>query len=191
MAGTSYYYLVSSLPLLRLEEPPPFPSSEFLDTCRGQLSATRFAKLAQVTLLPRARACCEVERQWNEWETGLRNCLVRHRAAALGLDPERLFRPTSEVWPQLDRQVDEAMNGRDPGQRELALDRLRWQHLTDLEPGHDFDFETLVIYRLKLLLVEKRSARTVERGERNMEALLGRVLEDAHAHRAPDAAGAP
>ncbi len=183
MAGTSYYYLVSSLPLLRLEEPPPFSSSEFLDACGNQLSAARLAELAQITLLPRALPCCEVERLWNEWETGLRNCLVRHRAAVLGLDPERQLRPTSEVWVQLDRQVEEAMSARDPGQRELALDRLRWQHLSDLEPGHSFDFEILVIYRLKLLLVEKRAARSIEGGTRNLEALLGRVVEDARAHR--------
>jgi len=180
----SYYYLISSLPLLRLDEPPPFTSAAFLDTCREQLSPGRFDALLRVTLMPGDwKTCCESERLWDAWETQFRNSLVRRRAAVLGLDPESWIRPASEVWVQLDRQVEEAMNAGDPWQCELALDRLRWQHLSDLEAGHSFDFDKVVIYRLQLLLVEKRAAYDSERGGENRDRLLEGIVGTAHAHR--------
>lgn len=184
MADISYYYLVSSLPLLRLEESPPFSSAAFLDTCREQLSPARFDALQRVVLIPGdGKVCCEAERLWEAWETELRNSLVRRRASALDLDPVSWIRPTSEVWVQLDRQVEEAMNARDPWQRELALDRLRWQQLSDLEAGHSFDFDKVVIYRLQLLLVEKRAAYALERGSESRDRLLEHIVSDAHARR--------
>jgi len=153
-----YYFLISSLPLLRLDELPPLSDMAFLELCQGQLSPTAVTALAHAALVPQDTAATPIERRWYEWETWLRNHLVRARASRSGADADAYFRNEADVFPGAQRLVDEALAAKTPAVRERMLDDLRWQRLNDLSSGHIFDFAALVLYRLRLLLVEKQHA---------------------------------
>ncbi|MCK5805453.1 MAG: DUF2764 family protein [Lentisphaeria bacterium] len=170
-----YYYLVSSLPLVQLGERPTLSSEQFLEMCVGEVSEEELATLREMELVPRGgEGGSVVESAWSEWDTCIRNELVRHRAGELGVDVEGHMRDENDVFPTDRKQLEEVLAMGDPAARERALDDLRWRRLDDLETGHPFDFGALVLFRLRLLLAEKWAEQDRERGVRN----LGRLIED-------------
>ncbi len=176
----AYYYLISSLPLPRWDAPPPLSETEFLESCADQLGPDRFRRIQAVRLEPVLEPISLAYTGWVRWETCFRNALARRRAARLGIEPERWLRPEEDAWPHLVRQVEEIMGAdTDPWTRQTRLDRLRWRRLDELEAGHYFDFDALVVYKLRILLLEQRSRYSQEAGEKAFATLLDRVCREA------------
>ncbi len=173
--AANYYYFAGSLPYLRLGVDPPLSSAEFLERAREHVTGGEWAALAAVGLEPRDSSCCVVEARWHAFETCVRNALVRVRAHRLKRDAHSFLRPETEAFGFLEAQVQEAF-AHDPLRLEEQLDGLRWQRLDDLAVGHYFDFEALLIYRLKLLLLEKRAGLDPAAGRRELERCLTEKL---------------
>lgn len=185
--ATDFYYFISSLPLLRLGETPPLDSAAFLGRCGVELSAAQLERVVRATLAPppgEMPGAAETERRWQAWENYVRHTGVRVRAARLKLDPGPWLRPDSDVFPSQTREIEEILAKDDPAERELALDEMRWRRLDELASGHMFDVDALVIYRLRLLLVEKWTALAPETGRANRDRLVADLVEEARAHRA-------
>lgn len=159
-----YYFLISSLPHLAWGKPMPLTREAFLGQCARHLPAAEYEALAGLTRTPRETSCCPAEAAWNAWEIALRNAFVRLRATRLDQLPGAWLRPEPEFFQELEHQVMEAFDGTNPREERQELDRLRWQRLTDLEIGHYFDFEILVLYHLKLNLLEKWAGLSADQG---------------------------
>ena len=182
MAG-EYYYLVSSLPLLRLDDPPPLTSEAFLELCRAHLAEARFRRLLAADLIPEGEPGGAADGGWRAWETYVRNLLAAVRGTALRRETGDSLRPELDVFPGDRRRVEEIMNEGDPAARERALDELRWRRLDDLAVGHHFDVDALVVYRLRLRILEKWAAREPERGKHNLAELVGAGVGQAEKRR--------
>ena len=86
MSG-GYYYLVASLPHLRLGAAPRLTPGEFLRRCAAQVSAAHFRILTEVELFqvqPTGTGLALLDR-WHERERALRNALAVVRANRLGV----------------------------------------------------------------------------------------------------------
>ena len=178
-----FYYLVSTLPMLRFDAEPALSTETFLAQCRQQLPPDRCSDLEGVGLALHGSPCCRAEARWQAFETCVRNVFVRIRAAARGIAPAPWLAEETDVWPGAARRIEEAMKQQNPAERERALDRLRWDFLEDLTVGHRFDFDGLVVYRLQLLLAEKRAARSTAEGEEVLAHLVGHVFQQAERKR--------
>jgi len=174
--GSQYYYFISSLPLLRLGEEPKIDSESFLDLCGYRAGQDIAQQLAQVTLIPRDKAHFSAERAWNAFETCLRNALVRVRASAARREAHPYLREERDAYSHLESQIQEATS-KDPRRMEEQLDRLRWQVLDDLSVGHDFDENALFLYRIKLLLVEKRAGLSPSEGQDRLDRGVTEAFE--------------
>jgi len=117
-----------------------------------------------------------VEAHFNAFETCLRNTLARIRGKRLKVESQLYMRSESEAHDYLESQVQEIL-GRDPLQVEQQLDNLRWRYLDDLTLGHQFDFSALLIYRIKLLLLEKRARISAEEGQAKLDLSLDEKLK--------------
>ncbi len=179
---TQYYYLVASLPMLRPDDPPPLDSPAFLELCREQAAAEDHALLARISLdslelLPGDPAA------WGDyalWETALRDELAVQRAQRLGLDPEPFLRP-APFFAGLTAVAREALGAGTPREVEAALDRRRWSRLDEIETGTQFSLGRLVVYRLKLLLLERRQRFQPEPGRQAFQNEFSRILDGASA----------
>lgn len=171
---SQYYYLAASLPTLSFEGPLTLGSNQFDELCREQLS------LSDYRLVSRARlAGLSVEKypsaaltRWNRWEISLRNELVMLRAHRQDQDPHRFLIEAVEV-PGLAGLAQEAFGTSSPLEAESIMDRARWRFLDELELGHYFDTEKLIIYSLRLQIVERRASMSRETGEKE----FGRISE--------------
>lgn len=170
-----YYYLISSLPYPRLGGEPPLRSVDFLAQCAAHLTPAEVTALANVELIPQVTAASPVEARWNEYETYLRNALVRIRSARQHRDPTIYLRLEHTAFGGIEVAVRDAYN-RDPIRLEEQLDRLRWQFLDDLVVSHEFDFTAVFVYRVKLLLLEKRSGLDAATGQRRLDEAVATKL---------------
>jgi hypothetical protein len=172
MSG-GYYYLVASLPHLSLRAAPPLTTGQFLRRCAAQVSAAHYRILAEVELFqaqPAKTALALLDR-WYDREHALRNALAIVRAQRLGVEAAahlRHFRHNHALAEIAER----FLTLDSPFATDEALDQVRWRFLEELGFGHYFDLETLVIYRLKLRILERRARFDPATGA----ALLDRML---------------
>jgi hypothetical protein len=177
---TQYYYLVASLPMLFFEGTPPFSSTAWLESCREQLAAPDHALLARISFaaLGHDHGDPGVWREYASWEAALRDELARQRAQRLGVSAEPFLRP-APFCAGLPAVVKEALAAGTPKAIEIALDRKRWGRLDELEAGTQFDLGRLVVYRLKLLLLERKDRWRGQPGREAFVQKYARVLDGA------------
>ncbi len=110
-----------------------------------------------------------VYREYLEFEIFLRMRIARKRAdrngVALELPPTELFDAETAL------RVDQAAS-MPPVEREKSLDALRWRKIGEIAEFHDFDFDALCVYRLKLMLLIAHSRRDTARGRAEFASLL-------------------
>lgn len=152
-----YTYLISSLPMLHFGMKPPFSFEKFIDIC-SRLIPEKDIKI--LNSIPRIeiglyRGRQPALMQWQGFEIALRNELVKIRASHMHIDPLKFMRQDSYTDSSL---VHIAMNAhRNPSvlEGEKTLDQERWHFLDGLTFGHYFDLDILIVYVLKLLLLER------------------------------------
>ena len=174
----SYYYLMASLPALFLDEESPITPAEFMALCDRWLDAddARDIHCLMDNHSERAQAACI--HQWQARETEIRNALVRLRAAKVRVDAEPFLQPCRELDLYTEKAVAEAMSRPQPLERELGLDQLRWSLLDDLSRFDPFGLPAVIAYALKLKLVGRWSALTVEQGRAVVEKHLTKQLAE-------------
>ena len=185
-----YFALKASLPMLLFDAAPPMSSEEFLSRCEAFLAPDRMKFLRELTLSPRELPDFEkdfkraaipskkdirtddtrVMQLYSRWEICLRNTLARLRAAKLGQDPEANVVKYAAFDSAADTAARNAFSLTDPMEKELTLDRARWDFLDGLDWSHAFNFEALCIYRCKLMILEKWATRRNGDAAANLDA---------------------
>jgi len=185
MSG-GYYYLVASLPHLKFGAAPRLTPGEFLRRCAAQISPAHYRILAEVELFQAqpAKTGLALLDRWHDRERTLRNALAVVRAKRLGVTAAghlRDFRPD----PRLAEIARHLLALDSPLAADEDLDRVRWRFLEDLAFGHHFDLETLVVYLLKLRILERRARFDPAVGAALLDRMLAQGAErgrDAFTH---------
>ena len=177
MSG-GYYYLVASLPRLQFGAAPPLTRGQFLSRCAGQVSAAHYRILAEVELFQTrpARTGLALLDRWYEGERALRNALARERAKRLGVTAAGHLRDCRPD-PRLAEIARQLLALDSPLAADEELDRVRWRVLEELAFGHYFDVETLVVYLLKLRILERRARFDAAAGAALLDRLLAQGAE--------------
>lgn len=170
-----YYYTVASLPAIRLEEEPFLTGEEFLDICRIETSPDDQNVIEAARILPAESDDSESRQEtypgvlaaWNRTVRDFQFHAAQIRAQNLGWETERI--PRSEgLDASMSERTRGILNEDTPLKMENSLMRWLWQVAEELETGHHFDREKLVVYHLKLQLAARR-ARLADREGGNEE----------------------
>jgi len=157
-----YYYLVSSLPLLQFDEKPGILKKEFLAECAKWLSPPEFSILRAVDMdssrIPFTSK--QILIKWKSIDSSLREDLSKAREITQGASDERLPASMLSVF---DKETPFLM------EKELA--RKQWVMLDELELGHYFDMNILIIYFLKLQILERFADFNKDEGMRVFESV--------------------
>jgi len=155
--GRSYHYFSASLPMINWEGKLPMSSEEFLSTGRRLLADDDYALIEQ--LLRDDDRDIEtnsvVARSWIRFNRDFRNELVWFRAQRMNKDPLKFVRGTKENDPVLREAIHQASKMSNLLEAEKLLDHTCWQFLDGLAGGHYDDFEFLIVYGLKLKILER------------------------------------
>ena len=104
-------------------------------------------------------------RSWYELDRMIRNSQVKYLASKEGIDPrkytvgETADRDT-EAWPVL----QQIFRTEDLLEREHALDRYRWDRITELTTFHYFDMDVILGFLAKAMIVGRWSSLDREKG---------------------------
>lgn len=94
-------------------------------------------------------------KEWVNFEVALRNELVRARAARRKVDPLKFIRLPDNPQAHISHVALAAYRSISILEAEKILDQERWSFLEHLSFGHYFDFDFLLIYALKLKILER------------------------------------
>lgn len=177
--SSKYYFLLSSLPMLKMGEVPGITANEFLSYCSEFIHDDKWDLLKSLTLIPSGKTSFSADTlvgKYYHWEIALRNSIVRLRSANLGSSFEQFIRPEADFEVDANRSATAAYSVENPLERERILDRERWTKIEDLEQkAAVFSYEIVCAYYLKLQLVLKWSTRNPEQAGINLEQAAGAV----------------
>jgi len=143
---SKYYYLVSSLPLLQFDEKPTILIKEFLAECGKWVNLPELNILQGVNIdsskMPFDNK--QILKAWKAFDTCLRDDLSKARQIRQDSPDERL--PDSML---------SVFNQETPFLMEREFARRQWSMLDELELGCYFDINVLIIYFLKLQILER------------------------------------
>jgi hypothetical protein len=179
---TPYGYILSSLPHLVFERMTPLSIDGFRSLCRPWLRSHEIVqlRLARVDIENTSveRITNAALRRWYAFENTLRNELVKRRAHRLNVDAASHLRPEEHYDGSALALVRRIVNDRTPLEVEVDLLKARWAFLSQEEVGHPFDLTALIIYGLKLQLLERRHRFDAEKGRRVLERFYERNLHE-------------
>ena len=177
-----YCFLIASLPGLDLETPAPMTVEEFDDLCSGELDKEHFAALTAFdgTVSPDFKGDSEelapFYNAYGKFELYLRNRIARRRADKAGVQLDLPDPP--EYFGDYDFAAGTLANTADPAERELIIDKLRWNFIEEQLLCKEFHFDSLCAYRLKLAIVNKYRNRKLEPGRKTFDAALERLSRE-------------
>ena len=135
----SYYYLLSSLPMLTASAPPPLAYAAFLEMCRSSVSPATYSALEELTVDSDRGALLK---PWSRFYQRLREELRYQRMTRLG----------KPCQPPEDRDaaaaVQAAMAAENPLLGEQQLLELEFRQIDALIGFHVFDDVALFGYAL-------------------------------------------
>jgi hypothetical protein len=181
-----HHYLVSSLPALALEAPPPFTPEEFRFRCQGVLSKGDLAELDLLLARRAAEGRTAFSKAWAGGDAQIRNTAAKMRGAKLGVEAKPFLKshPGYAVW--LDKEVSDALVKASPLDREMGLDGARWKLAGDLARSDASGLPAVLAFAVKLMLVARWAAMKEEAGRAQLEKLVSQLEENAVSSGAAD-----
>lgn len=173
--STTYYYLVASLPGLVFSAPAALSRTDFVTECARHLSPDDQAELEALLAGKFDEVRSAFSRGWLHSDRQIRNAIVRARALRLGVDEKKFIKDHEGFRVAAEAAVNDAFSRANPLDRELALDRFRWNLADELSAGDPFDFAAVLAYGVKLAINEHWRALTPERGRERFEEMVGVV----------------
>lgn len=173
------YYLAASLPTLDLEGAAPWTPEEFGFHCQGALTPEEWQEVMCFVEGRPGQGTSEFAHWWSALDTQIRNTQARLRAAHLNVEARSWQRMHSGFDVAVEEGVVDAMQHTNPRERELALDRCRWDALTERTATDPFGLETVCAYALRLQMVERWNALDAERGLERIEMFITENAEKA------------
>lgn len=168
-----YYFTVASLPALVYTHKPPLSSEAFLEICRSTLGAGDYRILENIHLAHPEKAVGTngILGEWQCWELNLRNTLVKLRAKAKGLSPAPFLKSSGENF-DAQRTAQSVFDETSPLKAEESLDRARWLFLEENEVRYHFDLSRLILYYLKLQILERKYSFNPQEGEKKYKDIM-------------------
>lgn len=154
----SIYYLIASLPYLQFGMTPSITVKDFLSECQRWVSDKEYQFIRQALEGDFTASAQKTLCRWQEFKNSLDNEVIWLRAGELNIDPEEFL---NEGRQGADSVITDALaavlKAGDPLTAEKILDRLIWQKVEELELQHFFDIDQLIVYGLKLKILERYS----------------------------------
>lgn len=173
------YYLAASLPPLDLKEPAPWTVEAFGFHCQGALPPEAWREVMCFVSGTPADGESDFARWWTDLDTQIRNTQARWRAARLNVEARGWQRMHTGFDVAVETAVLDAMQHTNPRERELALDRCRWDALDERTAQAPFSLDAVCAYALKLEMVQRWNELDADTGLQRMETFIEEQVEAA------------
>ena len=166
----SYYYLVSSLPMLKTQGEPPMDYAAFLGMCKTAVSSGVYQTLEELTVESDKGPLLS---EWAAFYKALSRELTYQRSVKLG----RACPVPADRDAAIVQTVTAAVNAENPLEGERLLLDLEFRRLDDMIGLHNFDDHALYGYAMKLRLLERQRGFRYETGKRAFDGLMANIRQ--------------
>jgi hypothetical protein len=143
--------------MLHFGAKPSISLERFIQSCKELLSkedARIISSCAKENILDFKTEQPAIHK-WRNFETALRNELVKIRASRKKIDPAKYLRQDGFTEPYISHMALNTYRNPSVLESERTLDLERWRFLDELALGHYFDLDFLIVYTFKLLILER------------------------------------
>ncbi len=178
-----YWYFASTLVSFPFGAPPPISVEEFDLLCSRLVEKSDLELIRHVEEVRTGEYSASIEKSaflkaYFEWERGVRNALVMLRARANKWDAEQWTRPGSIGADAL--QTAQAVHGApDPLQAEVIFEHERWTVIERLSSLSSFELDSILAYKMKLLIATRSASFDKERGREGFKVLYQDIVSAA------------
>ncbi len=168
-----YYYFAASLPMLRMDREAPMSYSTFMEKASEHLSERDYSDLCLAVFGSTSdEASLRIVREWQEYAGHINALLNKVRAERLGFSGYSADREDKA----LENTLRDIVENKDPLEGEKAILALYFDFLTSREESTPFSSRALMIYALKLQILERMNAFDEVKGRAEFDKLYG-VIE--------------
>ena len=173
-----YFYTVTSLPYISFDSGSVMPEEEFLYLCRNTLSGGDYDVLrkARFPSTPGSKTGNVTFDNYATGEQSLRAELAKLRAARKGLETES-YNKYGAYSADIMEAARKAFGEESPLEAEMIILRALWALLDELEAGHMFDVDKLIVYYLKLQIINLKIKRNKKDGENMFSSVYESILK--------------
>ncbi len=161
----SYYYLLSSLPMLKADGEMPFSYATFLDMCKSAVRDATYEMLENLTLSSTQGPLIS---EWSKFYTVFEQELINQRHLRLG----RAVQSSDQKDETMAKAIAAVIHGKNPLEAEKALLAWEFQTIDELIGTHYFDDAALMGYALKLKLLERKHMFDQARGKKELHRIV-------------------
>lgn len=157
-----YYYLIAELPTLFFGKEPSITVEKFLEEARNWMDARDYHILSQVdmNIFMTEKKTDQIYDKFKAFESSLRTDIGSWREAQ---KRDQEYKPAS--FP-----VSMIKEG-NPLEIEIRFMEMRWQFIDEMGREHHFDLGYLILYYLKLQILQRYFAFNKEQGMKKFQKL--------------------
>lgn len=146
-----YYYFVSQLPSLQFNQKAQIDRAAFLEEAEKWLTESEFKVISQIDIDDFFETNAEplVLAEYKSFEKVLRSEIALWRKAK---KENKSYQPKAEIGKFVSNL---AISGQSPLEAEINLLKFRWRFIQERVPEHNFDLASLILYFLKLQILER------------------------------------
>jgi len=164
--GNNYYYFAASLPMISFDSKASFSVEEYLDLCGQFLGEEDLASVKSILLedIKDIKISSSVVKKHVAFEKSFKNEKANSRARRVRRNPVDYMQEDSFRDYNLEEVFSQVSKRDNLLEAEKELDKIRWQFLDDIVFGHYFDMDYLLVYGLKLKILERYKEIALSRG---------------------------
>ena len=166
----SYYYLIASLPELRVDGDMPITYSEFLSCCHSNVSEKDYQILKNLTL---SSTEGPLVNEWAQFYGMLKKELNYQRSMNLG----KSYSTAYDKDGLISQVVASALSAKNPLEAEKLLLEYEFENLDSLVGLHMFDDYVLFGYAIKLKLLERLNCFEQTKGKAEFKSLFDGIQQ--------------
>jgi len=150
-----------SLPSLKFGQVPPITIDEFTNDARDQLSAKHFKQLEPVDIYQSADS---------KGKVGLKSIGTMLGDLQEDISEIRTAKAQKRT-PNLARLPQAVINA-NPLEREKLIMQWQWEELDTIQAGEAFTFKEVMVYKLKLQILNRLNSFNTERGSQVLASVV-------------------
>lgn len=174
---SQYYYLLSSLPMLRFGEKPSVSKAEFLSLCQKHCTATDYKAVLSASINTKEESTLSFMKEFCRFRKMVNTEMASQRAQAMKKN-EELYKNKGEKETRISDLVRKAVYNSNPLEGERIILSLYESFFNDRAAGHYFDLDALLIYALRLDILSRESLFVTEDGNNEFNRLFGNLKQD-------------
>ena len=161
----SYFYLISSLPMLKSDGSIPIDFKSFLEQCKPNVSAATYESLCKPT---EASSSHPMVKEWQKFYNSLMEELNYQRNVKLG----KVCSAPKNRDSELVNTISAALAAKNPLVAEQMLLELEFKRIDSMIGLHNFDEYYLFGYAIKLKLLERLTIFNHDEGNNEFKSLF-------------------